>query len=69
MAVNLGSSPLQEGEHVVRQQKLELNIIKQRYCLDNRDIQQVVYRSYVLQDADTRRHSSNTLVPSLRTFL
>ena len=40
--VNPCSPPLAGGEHVVLQQKLEREILKQRYCLDRRDIQEVV---------------------------
>ena len=35
------SPPLRGGEHVAFQQKLELKVVEQRYCLGNRDIQEV----------------------------
>ena len=59
--MNSCSPPLAGGEHVVLQQKLEREILKQRYCLGRRDIQEVVDRSYVLQGVGFVGHNSNAL--------
>jgi hypothetical protein len=63
--VNSCSPPRSGGEHVVLQEKPELKMLKQRYCLGSRDIQEVVYRSYVLQGCACVGHTSRTLL--LRT--
>jgi len=63
--VNSCSPPRSGGEHVVLQQKLELKVLEQRYCLGSRDIQEVVYRSYVLQGCAGAGHTFRTLL--LRT--
>jgi len=39
-------------------QKLELKVFEQRDCLGSHRIQEVVYRSYVLQGVGTTEHSS-----------
>ncbi len=67
--VNSCSPPLRGGEQFVFQEKLELKMVEQRDCLGSRRIREVVYRSYVLQGTGARKHSSNTLLHSLRTFL
>jgi hypothetical protein len=59
--VNSCSPPQSGGEHVVVQQKIELKVFKQRNCLGSRDIQEVVYRSYVLQGCACVGHTSRTL--------
>jgi hypothetical protein len=59
--VNSCSPPQSGGEHVVLQQKLELKMFEQRYRLGSRDIQEVVYRSYVLQGCACVGHTSRTL--------
>ena len=43
------SPPRAGGEHVVLQQKLELEVLEQRDGLRSRDIQELVDRSYILQ--------------------
>jgi len=63
------SPPLRGGEHVVLQEKLELKVFEQRYCLGSRCIQKVVYRSYVLQGVGTAGHSFQTLRPPLGGFV
>jgi len=67
--MNPCSPPLAGGEHVVLQQKLEGEILKQRDCLCHRDIQEVVDRSYVLQGPDVAGHNSHTLQPRTWRFL
>ena len=59
--VNSCSPPLRGGEHVVLQQKLELKMFEQRYCLGSRDIQEVVDRSHILQGCACVGHTSRTL--------
>ena len=59
------SPPRSGGEHVVFQEKLELKVFEQRYCLGSRRIQEVVYRSYVLQGCGCAGHTFRTLL--LRT--
>jgi hypothetical protein len=59
--VNSCSPPRSGGEHVVPQQKLELKMFEQRYCLGSRDIQEVVYRSCILQGCACVGHTSRTL--------
>jgi len=39
---NSCSPPQSEGEHVVAPQKIEREVLKQWYCLDSRDIQELV---------------------------
>jgi hypothetical protein len=56
------SAPSKGGEHLLLQQKLELKILEQRYCLGSRDIQEVVYRSYVLQGCACVGHTLGTLL-------
>ncbi|SIS16753.1 hypothetical protein SAMN05421752_11634 [Natronorubrum thiooxidans] len=63
------SPPASGGEHVVLQQKLERKMIKQRYCLGSRRIQEVVYRSYVLQGVGTAGYGFQTLRPPIGVFL
>ncbi|SEP30391.1 hypothetical protein SAMN05216388_10726 [Halorientalis persicus] len=63
------SPPRSGGEHVVFQEKLELKMVEQRYCFGSRRIQEVVYRSYVLQGVGTVGHSFQTLRPPLGGFL
>jgi hypothetical protein len=67
--VNSCSPPLRGGEHVVLQEKLKLKMLEQRYCLGSRDIQEVVYRSYVLQGCAGVGHTSRTLLPRMWRFL
>ena len=67
--VNSCSPPRSGGEHVVLQQELEVELFKQRHCLGSRDIQEVLYRSYVLQGVGTAGHSFQTLRPPLGGFL
>jgi hypothetical protein len=61
--MNSCSPPASGDEHVVLQQKLEEEILKQRYCLGRRDIQDVVDRSYVLQGLGVVGHNSHALQP------
>ena len=63
--VNSCSPPRSGGEHVVLQQELEVEMFKQRHCLGSRDIQEVLYRSYVLQGCGCAGHTFRTLL--LRT--
>jgi len=63
--VNLCSPPLRGGEHVVLKQKREVQMLKQRNCLGGRDIQEVVYRSYIVQGCGCAGHTFRTLL--LRT--
>lgn len=57
------------GRTLVLQQKHELKVLEQRYCLGRRRFQDVVDRSYVLQGVGTGGHSSQALWPPLRGFL
>jgi hypothetical protein len=63
--VNSCSPPFRGGEHVVLQQKFELKMFEQWYRLSSRDIQEVVYRSYILQGCAGVGHTFRTLL--LRT--
>jgi hypothetical protein len=67
--VNSCSPPLRGGEHVVLQEKLELKMFEQRYCLGRRRIQEVVDRSYVLEGGGAGGHSFQALQPLLGGFL
>lgn len=53
------------GEHVVLQQKFELEMLEQRRRLGRRDIQEIVDRSYVLQGLGFAGHNSHALRPRM----
>lgn len=55
--VNSCSPSTSGGERIVLQQKVELEMPQQWYCLGSRDIREVVYRSHVLQDVGAAGHS------------
>jgi plastocyanin len=59
--VNSCSPPRSGGEHVVLQQKIEVEMFKQRNCLRSRDIQEVLYRSYDGSVADMTEQSEVTV--------